>query len=98
MWLDVMCVLQCPFRRKDRASREEVERRVREDPPAFSEKFSESSKLFCSQVRGGRRGRRKMCGWREEEDVWVEGRGRCVYVHRHLGLPNVLHNVQVYMF
>ena len=41
---------QCPFRRKDRASREEVERRVREDAVAFSEKFSEPARMFCSQV------------------------------------------------
>lgn len=41
-------------------SREEVERRVREDSPKFVEKFSEDARLFCTQVskrgRGGRKG------------------------------------------
>ena len=45
-----VCV-QCPFRRrKERVSRDEVERRVREDAPPFCSKFSEEAKLFCSQV------------------------------------------------
>lgn len=42
---------ECPFRRrKERVSRDEVERRVREDAPPFCSKFSEEAKLFCSQL------------------------------------------------
>ena len=42
---------QCPFRRKgEKISREEVERRVREDQPIFVDKFSEDARLFCLQV------------------------------------------------
>lgn len=40
-----------PFRkRKDRAKREEIERRVRQDDEVYSEKFSESAKQLCSAL------------------------------------------------
>ena len=45
-----MC-LQCPFRQhKERVTREEVERRVREERETYSNKFSVDAQLFCSQV------------------------------------------------
>ena len=43
---------ECPFRkRKERVSREKVEERVRDQEPAYSDKFSKESKAFCSGVR-----------------------------------------------
>lgn len=43
---------QSPFRkRKERVKREEVDRRVREDPEEYSDKFSEEAKDICRQVR-----------------------------------------------
>ena len=49
--LHVHTCLQCPFRhRKEHVSREEVERRVKEDREQYNHKFSEDAKLFCSQV------------------------------------------------
>ena len=42
---------ECPFRkRKERVSREKVEQRVREQEPAYSDKFCRESKDFCSKV------------------------------------------------
>ncbi|XP_038839179.1 G protein-coupled receptor kinase 5-like isoform X1 [Salvelinus namaycush] len=41
---------QSPFRRrKERVKREEVDRRVREDPEEYSDKFSEEAKDICRQ-------------------------------------------------
>lgn len=46
----VVC-LQCPFRqRKERITREEVERRVKEEREAYTHKFTADAQLFCSQV------------------------------------------------
>uniref|UniRef100_A0A8K9XYN9 G protein-coupled receptor kinase n=1 Tax=Oncorhynchus mykiss TaxID=8022 RepID=A0A8K9XYN9_ONCMY len=42
---------QSPFRRrKERVKREEVDRRVREDPEEYSDKFSEEAKDICRQL------------------------------------------------
>ena len=42
---------QSPFRRhKERVSREEVERRIKEDNVVFNDKFSDDAKLICTQV------------------------------------------------
>ncbi len=56
-WWGLGCVVyemihgECPFRkRKERVSREIVEKRVREDTPKFSDKFCAHSKSFCSMV------------------------------------------------
>ena len=44
-------LLQAPFRaRKEKVKREEVDRRVKEDEPVYSTKFSEDSRSICSQV------------------------------------------------
>ena len=46
-----LCSLQAPFRaRKEKVKREEVERRVKEDPEIYSNKFSEAAKELCMQV------------------------------------------------
>ena len=43
--------MQCPFRqRKERVTRDDVERRVKEEREQYSGKFTEDTKLFCSQV------------------------------------------------
>lgn len=43
--------LQSPFRaRKEKVKRDEVERRVKEDQEVYSDKFSSSARLICSQV------------------------------------------------
>lgn len=56
-WWGLGCVVyemingECPFRkRKERVTREEVERRVRDDKEHYSHKFTEEGKLFCSQL------------------------------------------------
>lgn len=42
---------QSPFRaRKEKVKRDEVERRVKEDEEVYTEKFSSSARLICSQV------------------------------------------------
>ena len=57
-WWGLGCVVyemiggECPFRRrKERVSREAVERRVREDTLTYSQKFSPDAALFVTQVR-----------------------------------------------
>ena len=46
-----MSIFQAPFRaRKEKVKREEVDRRVKEDEPIYSTKFSEDSRSICSQV------------------------------------------------
>ena len=56
-WWGLGCVVyemihgECPFRRrKEKVSREEVERRVRDDVISFPDKFTPEAKLFVSQV------------------------------------------------
>ena len=56
-WWGLGCVIyemihgECPFRkRKERVSREKVEKRVREDMPAYSDKFCREGKSICSMV------------------------------------------------
>ena len=56
-WWGLGCVVyemihgECPFRRrKEKVSREEVERRVRDDTISFPDKFTPEAKLFVSQV------------------------------------------------
>ena len=56
-WWGLGCVVyemihgECPYRRrKERVSRDTVEKRVKEDVPKFSDKFTEDAKLFCLQV------------------------------------------------
>ena len=50
MW-GVPSLTQCPFRqRKERVTRDGVERRIKEEREHYSEKFTEDAKLFCSQV------------------------------------------------
>ena len=42
---------QAPFRaRKEKAKREEVERRVKEDQEKYSNKFSDDAKAICQAV------------------------------------------------
>ena len=57
-WWGLGCVVyemihgECPFRRrKEKVSREEVERRVREEAIKFPDKFTPEARLFISQVR-----------------------------------------------
>jgi len=46
-----MLSFQSPFRaRKEKVKRDEVERRVKEDQEVYSDKFSSSARLICSQV------------------------------------------------
>ena len=43
---------ECPFRkRKERVSRDTVEKRVRDEVPKYSSKFNSESRMFCSSVR-----------------------------------------------
>ena len=47
-------VLQSPFRaRKEKVKRDEVERRVKEDQEAYTDKFSSAARLICGQVSTG---------------------------------------------
>ena len=42
---------ECPFRRrKEKVSRDEVERRVRDETVKFPDKFTQEARLFVSQV------------------------------------------------
>ena len=57
-WWGLGCVVyemihgECPFRRrKEKISRDEVERRVRDEAVKFPDKFTPEAKLFVSQVR-----------------------------------------------
>ena len=46
-----MLSFQSPFRaRKEKVKRDEVERRVKEDQEVYTDKFSSSARLICSQV------------------------------------------------
>ena len=56
-WWGLGCVVyemvfgECPFRRrKEKISRDEVERRVRDETVKFPDKFTDEAKLFVSQV------------------------------------------------
>ena len=47
----LMLLFQSPFRaRKEKVKRDEVERRVKEDQEVYTDKFSSSARLICSQV------------------------------------------------
>ena len=47
-------VLQPQFRvRKEKVKRDEVERRVKEDQEAYTDKFSSAARLICGQVSTG---------------------------------------------
>ena len=47
----IISIPQSPFRRhKERVSREEVERRVKDEQAVFNEKFSDEAKLICNNV------------------------------------------------
>lgn len=71
-WWGLGCLIfemiqgQSPFRkRKERVKREEVDRRVREDPEEYSDKFSEEAKDICRQVRRRKRGMYRVdCSWK----------------------------------
>ncbi|KAK3889974.1 hypothetical protein Pcinc_006052 [Petrolisthes cinctipes] len=56
-WFSFGCLIyemiegQAPFRaRKEKVKREEVDRRVKEQPETYSHKFSEEAKLICQQL------------------------------------------------
>lgn len=56
-WFSFGCLLyemiegQAPFRaRKEKVKREEVDRRVKEDPEKYSHKFSDDAKTLCQQL------------------------------------------------
>ncbi|XP_042226573.1 G protein-coupled receptor kinase 2-like isoform X1 [Homarus americanus] len=56
-WFSFGCLIyemiegQAPFRaRKEKVKREEVDRRVKEQPELYSSKFSEEAKLICQQL------------------------------------------------
>lgn len=56
-WWGLGCLIyemiegKAPFRmRKEKVKREEVDRRVKEDEPTYSSKFSEDSRSICSQL------------------------------------------------
>ena len=56
-WWGLGCVVyemihgECPFRkRKERVSREKVEKRVREEMPPYSDKFCREGKSICNMV------------------------------------------------
>ncbi|XP_052868484.1 G protein-coupled receptor kinase 2 [Anopheles cruzii] len=77
-WFSFGCLLyemiegQAPFRaRKEKVKREEVDRRVKEDPEKYSHKFSDEAKSLCQQLlmktvksrlgcRNGRHGAREV--------------------------------------
>uniref|UniRef100_A0A3F2YWJ4 G protein-coupled receptor kinase n=1 Tax=Anopheles epiroticus TaxID=199890 RepID=A0A3F2YWJ4_9DIPT len=77
-WFSFGCLLyemiegQAPFRaRKEKVKREEVDRRVKEDPEKYSHKFSDDAKSLCQQLlvkavksrlgcRNGRHGAREV--------------------------------------
>ena len=45
--------LQCPFRRrKEKVTREEVERRVKEDGEVYTSRFSDDARSLCTMVWG----------------------------------------------
>lgn len=57
-WFSFGCLVyemiegQAPFRaRKEKVKREEVDRRVKEEPEKYSSKFSEEAKSLCKKVR-----------------------------------------------
>ncbi|XP_064353734.1 G protein-coupled receptor kinase 6-like isoform X2 [Dromaius novaehollandiae] len=67
-----------PFRaRKERAGREEVERRVREEQEPYSDEFSEDARALCEMaaagLRGGRGGRGEATSLLQEHQLQAPG-------------------------
>jgi len=102
-WWGLGCVVyemihgDCPFRkRKERVTREEVERRIREDNPPFSKKFTDESRLFCSQLLEKSHSSRLACGEQGIEEIKTHPFLRTInWTHLEMGLlqppfrPNV---------
>lgn len=79
-WWGLGCILyemiegKAPFRaRKEKVKREEVERRVKEDPEMYSNKFSEAAKQLCMQLLQKDPKNRLGCGVGGSIDVSAHG-------------------------
>lgn len=75
-WWGLGCILyemlqgECPFRRrKEKVTREEVERRVKEDGEVYTSRFSDDARSLCTMLLQKKPSERLCCGHRDLSEL-----------------------------